>query len=407
MSDIALEFNHVWKKFKKGEIHDSLRDLIPAMAKSLFSRNHKDELKEKEFWALKDISFQVKRGEALGIIGPNGAGKSTALKLLSGILRPNKGEMKVKGRLSALIEVGAGFHQDLTGRENIYLNGAILGMKKDEVDSKFDEIVEFSGLPEFIDTPVKRYSSGMYARLGFSVAAHVNPEVLLVDEVLSVGDAGFQAKCLAKMHQIISDSSTLVFVSHNVRQVARLCKNIIVLSNGEVKYQGEPNRAIKTYYDIVSGISDNDESSDSFHGMPVSIKPIDSSGNKVHSVPFGSPLQLMAECNLPSGFPESYLLIKIGNHFAQDYIILNSEIGNMTIGPGHKKLLCHVDNCRFLPNTYRITAYLIDTQTGRVLDSFLNQPDLVVSMPDNEITIKLPSSQYAVLDVTTSWDIRD
>jgi len=247
MSDIALEFNNVWKKFKKGEKYDSLRDLIPSMLKRIFSGNHRGELKEKEFWALQDVSFEVKRGEALGIIGPNGAGKSTILKLLTGILRPNKGGIKVNGRLSALIEVGAGFHQDLTGRENIYLNGAILGMTKKEVDKKFDEIVEFSGLEEFIDTPVKRYSSGMYARLGFSVAAHLDPDVLLIDEVLSVGDLAFQRKCIEKMQSFTKNGTTIIFVSHNLESVRRLCPNTIFLNAAKISFTGSSAEAIEHY----------------------------------------------------------------------------------------------------------------------------------------------------------------
>src|SRR6202045_1411143 len=199
MSEIALEFDGVWKKFKKGEIYDSLRDLIPALMKGLFSSDD-SELHKREFWALQDINFQVRRGEAFAIIGANGAGKSTALKLLSRILRPNRGHIIAHGRLSALIEVGAGFHPALTGRENVYLNGCILGMKRQEIARKFDEIVEFAGIAEFIDTPVKRYSSGMYARLGFAVAAHVDPDILVVDEVLSVGDIVFQNRCLEKMN---------------------------------------------------------------------------------------------------------------------------------------------------------------------------------------------------------------
>src|SRR4030065_92762 len=196
MNSSAVEFLNVYKKFRKGERNDSLRDLIPYLSKKAFLKSKGDKLQEREFWALKDVSFQLKKGEAPGIIGPNGAGKSTILKLLSGILRPNKGEIRIHGRLSALIEVGAGFHPDLTGRENIYLNGAILGMRKEEIRNRFDEIVEFSGISEFIDTPVKRYSSGMYARLGFSIAAHVDPEILLIYEVLSVGGFSFPLKLL-------------------------------------------------------------------------------------------------------------------------------------------------------------------------------------------------------------------
>jgi len=247
MGDIALEFNDVWKKFKRGEKYNSLRDLIPAMTKRLFSGNHGGELQESEFWAVKDVSFQVKRGEALGIIGPNGAGKSTILKLLSGILRPNKGGIKVNGRLSALIEVGAGFHPDLTGRENVYLNGAILGMKKSEIDKKFDEIVDFSGITDFIDTPVKRYSSGMYARLGFSVAAHMDPDVLLIDEVLSVGDFAFQRKCIDKMQSFTKSGTTIIFVSHNLEAVRRLCPSTLFLNTGEVSFIGSSAEAIEYY----------------------------------------------------------------------------------------------------------------------------------------------------------------
>src|SRR5882672_11090628 len=203
MTDVALRMDRVFKKFTKGERHDSLRDLIPALAKHVLRRVARPaELKKEEFWALQDISFEIKKGEAVGIIGHNGAGKSTMLKHLCGIMRPTSGTIAVNGRLSALIEVGAGFHQDLTGRENIVLNGVILGMTRAEIARKFDEIVEFSGLAEFIDTPVKRYSSGMYARLGFSVAAHLEPDILVIDEVLSVGDFVFQAKGVQKMRQI-------------------------------------------------------------------------------------------------------------------------------------------------------------------------------------------------------------
>jgi len=248
MSDIAIEVNNVWKKFRKGEIHDSLRDLIPSLTKRWFGGNHNpSKLGESDFWALRDVSFKVRQGEVLGIIGSNGAGKSTMLRLLSRILKPNMGHIKVNGRLTALIEVGAGFHQDLTGRENIYLNGAILGMKKQEIDKIFDEIVAFSGLEEFIDTPVKRYSSGMNSRLGFAVAAHVDPEILLVDEVLAVGDVRFQQKCLRKMHEVGSQGRTVIFVSHNMSAVTRLCGRAILLDEARVFQEG-PSRDVVSAY---------------------------------------------------------------------------------------------------------------------------------------------------------------
>jgi lipopolysaccharide transport system ATP-binding protein len=247
MPGFALEFRNISKKFRKGEGQDSLRDLLPALFRKTFRKSDKTSLKKEEFWALKDVSFQVGRGEALGIVGPNGSGKSTTLKILSGILKPTTGTMKVTGRISALIEVGAGFHPDLTGRENIFLNGAILGMNRSEIQRKLDAIVDFSGISGFIDTPVKRYSSGMYARLGFSIAAHVEPEILLVDEVLSVGDFSFQGRCIQKMNEILKNGTTVIFVSHNMEAVSSLCGRAILLTNGQIAREGEPADVIAEY----------------------------------------------------------------------------------------------------------------------------------------------------------------
>jgi lipopolysaccharide transport system ATP-binding protein len=247
MGEIALEFDGVWKKFKRGEIHDSLRDLIPAFTKALFSGNGSGELEDREFWAVQDLSFQVRKGEALGIIGANGAGKSTTLKLLSRILRPDRGRIAARGRISALIEVGAGFHQDLTGRENVYLNGCILGMSRREITRKFDEIVEFAGIGEAIDTPVKRYSSGMYARLGFAVAAHVDADILLVDEVLSVGDMQFQEKCFERMRRVVRQGTTVIFVSHNLQAVQMLCPRAMLMKAGRVAATGIATEVIGKY----------------------------------------------------------------------------------------------------------------------------------------------------------------
>src|SRR5579883_336998 len=248
MSEYAVEFEHVWKKFRRGERYDSLRDLIPAATRRLFSREGLASLKPQEFWALNDVTFDLRRGDSIGIIGPNGSGKSTILKLLSGILRPEKGVVRVNGRSGCLIELGAGFHPDLSGRENVYLNGTILGMKKAEIDRKFDAIVDFSGLSDFLDTPVKRYSSGMNARLGFAIAAHIEPEVLIVDEVLSVGDYHFQEKCYTRMKQFTEDGTTLIFVSHNLAAVSSLCKSALLLKYGEPVYQGDVRTAIGKYY---------------------------------------------------------------------------------------------------------------------------------------------------------------
>jgi lipopolysaccharide transport system ATP-binding protein len=246
----VVKFNKVWKKYTKGEKFNSLRDAIPHLFRRTL-KGSSEVLLNKEFWVIKDVSFEVEKGEVLGIIGSNGAGKSTILKLLSRIIVPNKGALEITGRLSALIEVTAGFHPELTGRENVYLNGTILGMRRKEIDSKFDEIVEFSGVSEFIDTPVKRYSSGMYARLGFSVAAHMNPDVMLVDEVLAVGDMSFQAKCSQKMRALIKQGTTIVLVSHNLSLIQNMCKRVILLNKGEVLKIGLPEEVVPYYKNMV------------------------------------------------------------------------------------------------------------------------------------------------------------
>ncbi len=246
MASPSVIVEHVWKKFRRGERHDTLRDLVPALMRRAF-RPRPASLRPEEFWALRDLSFTVGPGEALGIIGPNGAGKSTLLKMLSRILRPTTGRMVLKGRVGSLIEVAAAFHPDLTGRENVFLQGAIMGMRRTEIARKFDDIVAFSGIEEFIDTPVKRYSSGMNARLGFSIAAHLDPDVLLVDEVLSVGDAGFQQQCVERMRQLIARGTPIVFVSHNLPAVLQLCTRVMVVDHGTVLFDGEPAAGVAEY----------------------------------------------------------------------------------------------------------------------------------------------------------------
>ncbi|MES2389294.1 MAG: polysaccharide ABC transporter ATP-binding protein [Bacteroidota bacterium] len=220
-----------------------------------------------EFWALRDVSFDIKSGEAIGIIGKNGAGKSTLLKILSRVTLPTSGSIKVRGRIASLLEVGTGFHPDLSGRENIFLNGAILGMTKNEIVRKFDEIVDFSGVERFIDTPVKRYSSGMYVRLAFAVAAHLDPEILIVDEVLAVGDADFQKKCLGKMGEVAGQGRTVLFVSHQLAAVRALCNRAIVMEKGTMKFTGDIEKGIEKYLEnkgqIGAGLSIADRKRDS------------------------------------------------------------------------------------------------------------------------------------------------
>ena len=247
MDDIAIRLEHVSKRFQLGESFTALRDLVPAMVRRAVRKPESRAKASQEFWALNDISLEVRQGETLGVIGHNGAGKSTMLKHFAGIMTPTSGRIIVNGRLSALIEVGAGFHQDLTGRENVFLNGVILGMSRAEVARKFDQIVEFAGLARFIDTPVKRYSSGMYARLGFAVAAHLDPDVLVIDEVLSVGDFVFQHKSLQKMRSVAKGGATVIFVSHNLKAVSDLCSRTILLDAGSIVADGPTSDVIQTY----------------------------------------------------------------------------------------------------------------------------------------------------------------
>jgi ABC-type polysaccharide/polyol phosphate transport system ATPase subunit len=250
MSDAAISMEGVWKKFRRGERHDSLRDLLPAIAhRVMHGPRPAAELLAGDFWALRDVSFEIPKGDALGIIGHNGAGKSTLLKILTKLLRPTMGRYDTHGRIGALIEVTAGFHPDLTGRENVFLNGSILGMRRADIQQRFDAIVDFSGIGEFIDTPVKRYSSGMNARLGFSIAAHLEPEILIVDEVLSVGDFTFQGKCIRWMQKLLQSGTTVIFVSHNMDAVLSLCTSALLLDHGQVAARGELAKVVGKYYE--------------------------------------------------------------------------------------------------------------------------------------------------------------
>lgn len=294
MEKPIIEIKNIGKKYniahQKGG-YVALRDVIMNIIKSPFSflrtkfRRATGFEKKEEFWALKDINFSIKKGEVVGIIGSNGAGKSTLLKILSQITPPTEGEIILRGRVGSLLEVGTGFHPELTGRENIFLNGAILGMKRKEIAEKFDEIVGFAGIEKFLDTPVKYYSSGMYVRLAFSVAAHMDPDILLVDEVLAVGDAEFQKKCLGKMEDITKkEGRTIIFVSHNMAAISQLCDKIILLGDGRIKKIGsDVEEIIKKYLsdqsDQISGIWENDNDKfDTEYLKPIKMELTDASG---------------------------------------------------------------------------------------------------------------------------------
>ena len=250
MRDIAINAKALGKRYGIGKSrhqHNTIRDLVTDSVKSVFRRNGRPQPGENEFWALRNVSFEIPRGQNVGIIGLNGAGKSTLLKVLSRITEPTSGYARIEGRVGSLLEVGTGFHHELTGRENTYLYGAILGMTRQEIVRKFDAIVDFAGIEEFIDTPVKRYSSGMYVRLAFAVAAHLDPEILLIDEVLSVGDLPFQQKCMQFAKGLQRGSATIVFVSHNMFSIKAMCSRVIFLKQGQVQFDGPTDEGIKVY----------------------------------------------------------------------------------------------------------------------------------------------------------------
>jgi lipopolysaccharide transport system ATP-binding protein len=370
MSDNALEVHGLFKKFRRGEMYDSLRDFVPAMIRGLRQRKDGAELEKKEFWALRDVTFSLRRGEAFGIIGGNGAGKSTLLKLLTGIMRPTSGRLNVSGRVSALIEVGAGFHQDLTGRENIHLNGTILGMTRQEIKRRFDEIVAFSGLEEFLDTPVKRYSSGMYARLGFSVAAHVDSEVLLVDEVLSVGDYLFQLKCIERMNQVMSSGATVVFVSHNLQAVAELCKRSMLLERGQVKMIGPTDEIIRSYFERGQG----QRSLTSTSGIHItSVRTHDERGERV-KFESGGKIRITVEAKATTPHDDiTVVIMVVDNHQYPLFDTCTQRLGAGTISVGAGETLsCTFEiNAALAQGTFHVNAYLHRYVTDRAFDRWL------------------------------------
>ena len=308
MSDTVIRVENLGKKYtlshqrEGGKKYKALRDVVADSAKSvgqrLLGKGRGEDPSSEDFWALKDVSFEIKQGDRVGIIGRNGAGKSTLLKILSRITEPTTGEIRIKGRVASLLEVGTGFHPELTGRENIYLNGAILGMCKAEIRRKFDEIVDFAEVERFLDTPVKRYSSGMYVRLAFSVAAHLEPEILVVDEVLAVGDTAFQKKCLGKMEDVGEEGRTVIFVSHQMSAIEHLCHRAIVLGSGNVKFLGETKPAIKFYLDDTDKYLENTDLSLIKRTGTGDIKIIDFyvedlSGKRVSAVASGDDINLV------------------------------------------------------------------------------------------------------------------
>jgi lipopolysaccharide transport system ATP-binding protein len=367
----AVIFEGVSKKFRRGERHDSLRDLVPALLTRAFrGAPDRQALADQEFWAVRDLSFKVGAGEALGIIGPNGAGKSTTLKLLTKILRPTRGRIEIHGRVGALIEVAAGFHPDLTGRENVYLQGAIMGMPRAEIARKFDAIVDFSGVQEFIDTPVKRYSSGMNARLGFAIAAHLDPDVLIIDEVLSVGDVGFQEKCVARMRELLARGIPLVFVSHNLSAVIQLCTRAILIDRGAVQFDGRPAEAVAEFRKarrepIETGIAAPDK--------PIAITDVQllqADGEPSPLFTTGRPMTIRVGYHARQPIRQPHIAIDIHGVDGVYCAGINTRMDDCALGTlegrGHVDLA--IAKLSLLPGCYTISAGILDPQGLRPLD---------------------------------------
>jgi lipopolysaccharide transport system ATP-binding protein len=363
MSQPIIQVRNISKKYRLGKIGmTSFRDEFGRLADRLRGR-HSATPPETEFWALNDVSFDVNPGEVIGIIGRNGAGKSTLLKVLSRITEPTAGEIEMRGRLASLLEVGTGFHPELSGRENIFLNGAILGMRKSEIARKFDEIVEFAEITQFLDTPVKRYSSGMYVRLAFAVAAHLEPEILIIDEVLAVGDQAFQQKCLGKMQQVAnSEGRTILFVSHHMAAVRRLCQKCIVLDKGRASPLLDTEEAVDRYNacfrkgESGHAIDTSKLPRDHGKGTECKIVQIDALGD--HAFSYGNPLDIefTLECT------ETTKDVMVGLAFetieGSRVLTLDSDAvqAPVTLAPGRHLIHMQLDQLPLHPAQYVMSA---------------------------------------------------
>ena len=388
----------------------------PALSPSDGERETQEQLLKSEIiWALKDVSFEVRQGEVLGIIGQNGAGKSTLLKILSRVTAPTSGEARVRGRIASLLEVGTGFHPELTGRENIYLNGAILGMTKAEIRAKFDEIVAFSEVEQFIDTPVKRYSSGMYVRLAFAVAAHLEPEILIVYEVLAVGDAEFQKKCLGKMQDVAGNGRTVLFVSHNMAAVQNLCSAGLVLSGGRLEFHGPVSDAIACYLGS-SRKTSSGTGSDNVQGRrPSWAKPyiigarlLDGSGNETRAFNLGGGLVVEMRVNCPpGGMLRRPVMGVVLNHsrFGAVGGVNMRMTGHDSYRNSHEKLKlrCELQDLPFLQGDYSLDLWLGD---GRIdVDSLEGALRFNLKPTDVYGSGKLPFEHLGVAFLKAQWGI--
>lgn len=373
--DVLIKVENVSKKFCRSLKRSMLYGMEDISRDLLHLPNNSYKLRQDEFWAIDDVSFEVKRGECLGIIGRNGAGKSTLLKMLNGIILPDKGKITIKGKVGALIEVGAGFHPMLTGRENVYVNGAILGMSKREIDSKFDEIVAFAELEEFIDMPVKHYSSGMYVRLGFAIAAQMEPDILILDEMLAVGDAAFRAKCYRYLSKS-KKASAIILVSHDLRDISRHCNSAVLINRGRMLQYGNTEQAINQYTSIISKHEKNKKNT--YTNGIVKIKQLRISNNSTLTPQF-SDVNFISEVF-------SYQRVSCIANFTlfrsdgvQCYGILSSQKNKIfTLTKGRNELILKIEECQLMPGSYFASLYLWDIDTITLFSSIENATKLVI-----------------------------
>lgn len=420
MGDVAIRVEGIGKQYRVGRRRTGYRTLREALAEGFraplrWGRNQGGTNRAKPdewFWALKDVSFEIKQGEVVGIIGPNGAGKSTLVKILSRITEPTEGRGLVHGRLGSLLEVGVGFHPELTGRDNIFLNGAILGLTKSDIERRFDEIVDFSGVEQFIDTPVKHYSSGMYMRLAFAVAAHMETEILLIDEVLAVGDAAFQKKCLDKMGEVAKGGRTVLFVSHNMGAIAALCSRVNVIDQGRLVYDGAPEAAIADYLKRISGDGSvpmvnrrNREGNQKLKFVRLTI--LNKFGQAVDAMPAGDDVTFELEYAIQEGalkdvvFQISFLDTMGRMLFVCLTRILNSNFPELTPGT---KVRCSVPNFPLAPGTYSLT--LICKVDGYTLaDKVDGATELTVTSGDFFGTGKVTPPDCGPFMVKHNWEL--
>jgi lipopolysaccharide transport system ATP-binding protein len=404
MTEIAIRVENLSKLYRIGaaqERHDTLRDALAARL-----RRNEREAEPNTIWALKDVSFEVKRGEVVGVIGRNGAGKSTLLKLLSRITEPTSGRAEIHGRVGSLLEVGTGFHPELTGRENIYLNGVILGMKRVEISARFDEIVAFAELEKFLDTPVKRYSSGMYVRLAFAVAAHLEPEILLVDEVLAVGDAEFQRKCLGKMGDVAKEGRTVLFVSHNMAAIQRLCEKSLLLRCGELVASGPSHQVTGSFLGLGSGLATCWERS-SAPNSSVSIRRIelaDHFGRPMAEVTTASDLAVAVDFRIERPYRDLQMTVGLLDSYSQSIFDSSPQDDGIAVPtlPGDYRAMVRIPAGILMPTRYAIKVGFWQVQGG-VLDY---SGDLQFSVVETSSMINSrPGGRPGLLALRCNWDI--